>query len=97
MRNGRLVYYSFHSYPIRHICARISIFIQAYHPGGWIAAQPGCFHVQDGKGFIWDGYFNGLQRYDGSRFIYYPEMLSNPAEELTNGAEIYADNKNNLL
>ncbi len=53
--------------------------------------------AQDSKGFIWIATHNGLQRYDGSGFIYYPEMLSNPAEEITNGAEIYADNKNNLL
>src|SRR5258706_9629501 len=53
--------------------------------------------TQDGRGFIWVATLNGLQRYDGSRFIYYPEMLSNAAEELTNGAEVYADNKNNLL
>src|SRR5436190_308 len=53
--------------------------------------------AQDRKGFIWLATSNGLQRYDGSRFIHYPEMLSNPAEEPTNGAELYADNKNNLL
>jgi ligand-binding sensor domain-containing protein len=53
--------------------------------------------VQDKKGFIWMATSNGLQRYDGSRFVYYPEMLSNPSGDLTNGAELYADNKNNLL
>src|SRR5216684_328696 len=53
--------------------------------------------VQDGKGFIWVATPNGLQRYDGSRFIYYPEMLSSPDEGYTNGAEMYADKKNNLL
>ena len=53
--------------------------------------------TQDGKGFIWIATRNGLQRYDGSRFIYYPEMLSNPAEGLTPGAEICTDKKENLL
>jgi ligand-binding sensor domain-containing protein/putative methionine-R-sulfoxide reductase with GAF domain len=53
--------------------------------------------VQDGKGFIWIATLNGLQRYDGSRFIYYSEMLSNAAEGLTAGADMYADKKNNLL
>jgi ligand-binding sensor domain-containing protein/putative methionine-R-sulfoxide reductase with GAF domain len=53
--------------------------------------------TQDGKGFIWIATLNGLQRYDGSHFIYYPEMLSNPAEGLTAGAEMYADKKNKLL
>ena len=53
--------------------------------------------AQDGKGFMWIATTNGLQRYDGSRFIYYPEMLSNPAERLTVSVEMYADKKNNLL
>ncbi|NOT90371.1 ligand-binding sensor domain-containing protein [Ferruginibacter sp.] len=53
--------------------------------------------TQDKKGFIWIASLNGLQRYDGSRFIYYPGMLNNAAEGLTPGAEIYADKKNNLL
>jgi ligand-binding sensor domain-containing protein/putative methionine-R-sulfoxide reductase with GAF domain len=53
--------------------------------------------TQDGKGFIWIASRNGLQRYDGSQFIYYPEMLSDAAKGRTPGAEIYADKKNNLL
>ncbi|MGZ8559349.1 MAG: two-component regulator propeller domain-containing protein, partial [Chitinophagaceae bacterium] len=53
--------------------------------------------TQDGKGFIWVATLNGLQRYDGSRFIHYPEMLSDPAGGRTPGAEINADKKNNLL
>lgn len=53
--------------------------------------------AQDGKGFIWVATHNGLQRYDGSRFVYYPEMLSNPAEGVRASAGIYADKKNNLL
>ena len=53
--------------------------------------------AQDGKGFVWIATLNGLQRYDGSRFVYYPEMLSNPAATLTGGAEMYIDKKSNLL
>lgn len=53
--------------------------------------------VQDNKGFIWIVTLNGLQRFDGSRFVYYPEMLSNFAEEFIPGAEMYADKKNNVL
>ncbi|WP_462252123.1 ligand-binding sensor domain-containing protein [Ferruginibacter sp.] len=53
--------------------------------------------VQDAKGFIWIATANGLQRYDGSRFIYYPEMLSSPLGMLTNAVNMYADNKNNRL
>ena len=52
---------------------------------------------QDNKGFIWMATLNGLQRYDGSRFTFYPEMLNNPAEGLTPGAEMYSDKINNLL
>ena len=53
--------------------------------------------AQDNKGFIWIATVNGLQRFDGSRFIYHPEMLSNPLGGRTSGATIYADKKNNLL
>jgi ligand-binding sensor domain-containing protein len=53
--------------------------------------------VQDGKGFMWIATNNGLQRYDGSRFINYPETLTNPAEGHASGVEMYADKKNNLL
>ena len=53
--------------------------------------------AQDGKGFIWIANANGLQRYDGSRFVYYPEMLSDPSKGFTFSADMYADKKNNLL
>ncbi|GAB2823106.1 ligand-binding sensor domain-containing protein [Ferruginibacter profundus] len=52
---------------------------------------------QDNKGFIWMATLNGLQRYDGSRFTYYPEMLNNPAEGLTPGAEMYSDKARDIL
>jgi sensor histidine kinase YesM/streptogramin lyase len=53
--------------------------------------------AQDAKGFIWVAGANGLQRYDGSHFIYYPDMLSNPAEGLTPGADMSADKAENVL
>ena len=53
--------------------------------------------VQDSRGFIWIATANGLQRYDGSRFVYYPEMLSSPAQVLTSGVNMYADKNNNQL
>jgi ligand-binding sensor domain-containing protein len=53
--------------------------------------------AQDDKGFIWVATPNGLQRYDGSRFVYYPEMLGSSTAWLTSGVEMYADEKNNLL
>jgi ligand-binding sensor domain-containing protein/putative methionine-R-sulfoxide reductase with GAF domain/anti-sigma regulatory factor (Ser/Thr protein kinase) len=54
--------------------------------------------VQDGKGFIWILTPNGLQRYDGSRFVNYPFDLNNPAR-ITNTSDLYlyADKKNNTL
>jgi len=53
--------------------------------------------TQDGKGFIWIATPNGLQRYDGSRFIKYPEMLNNADEGLTSTAEMYADKNKGLI
>lgn len=68
-----------------------------------IAQADGLLHnqvfgiTQDKKGFIWLATLNGLQRYDGSRFINYPGILSNAAEGLTPGAEIYADKAADIL
>ena len=53
--------------------------------------------TQDGKGFIWIVTSAGLQRYDGNRFLFVPEMISDPSEIVTDGAILYADNKNNLI
>ncbi len=53
--------------------------------------------TQDGKGFIWVATQNGLQRYDGSRFTTYPEMLNNPDDGLTYNAEMFADKTNNTV
>lgn len=53
--------------------------------------------AQDSKGFVWIATSNGLQRYDGSRFIYYPDTVTNPAEGPGTGSAMYADKKNNLL
>ncbi|MEJ7587347.1 MAG: two-component regulator propeller domain-containing protein [Ferruginibacter sp.] len=53
--------------------------------------------TQDARGFIWIATRNGLQRYDGSSFSYYPDMLSDPLGGQNFGAEIYADKTNNYL
>ncbi|MGG9962860.1 two-component regulator propeller domain-containing protein [Ferruginibacter sp. SUN106] len=53
--------------------------------------------TQDKKGFIWIATTNGLQRYDGVSFINYTAALSNPAEGLTQGIDMSADKKNDLL
>jgi len=54
--------------------------------------------VQDTKGYIWILTSNGLQRYDGSRFINYPYDLNNPNYlSHTRDADLFADKKNNCL
>ncbi len=54
--------------------------------------------VQDGKGFIWILTPNGLQRYDGSRFVNYTYDLNNPAGIFdTREAQLFADKKRNCL
>ena len=53
--------------------------------------------TQDNKGYIWLATRNGLQRYDGTRFTYYPDIMSNPAEAVTFGAEMYCDKKTNSI
>ena len=52
---------------------------------------------QDDKGFIWVATSNGLQRYDGSRFVYYPEIISDPTIGFTFGCDMYTEEKRNLL
>ncbi len=53
--------------------------------------------TQDRKGFLWISTTNGLQRYDGSRFVWYPDFLCNPYDEVTYLSEIYADNSKDQL
>ncbi len=53
--------------------------------------------TQDAKGFIWLVSKNGLQRYDGARFLNYTEMLTNPAEPSATGAMAYADTAANCV
>jgi ligand-binding sensor domain-containing protein/putative methionine-R-sulfoxide reductase with GAF domain/anti-sigma regulatory factor (Ser/Thr protein kinase) len=47
--------------------------------------------AQDKKGYIWIASNNGLQRYDGTSFVNYPQMQSNPA------VAIHADTRDNTL
>jgi ligand-binding sensor domain-containing protein len=68
-----------------------------------ITQQDGLLHnqvldiQQDKRGFIWIVTSNGLQRYDGSRFVNFKEMLNDPYEKLNNGARLFSDEKNNWL
>ena len=52
--------------------------------------------TQDAKGFIWIVTPNGLQRYDGSRFVYYPSLLNSSSQGIIPGAEMYVDKQQNL-
>ncbi|MEO6231729.1 MAG: two-component regulator propeller domain-containing protein [Ferruginibacter sp.] len=47
--------------------------------------------AQDDKGFIWILTSNGLQRYDGSRFVNYHDIVNSPSSSFSNGAELYID------
>jgi len=54
--------------------------------------------AQDGKGYIWILTTNGLQRFDGSRFVNYPYNLNSRGGIIdTRDAKIVADKKNNAL
>jgi ligand-binding sensor domain-containing protein/putative methionine-R-sulfoxide reductase with GAF domain len=53
--------------------------------------------AQDHKGFIWIATANGLQRYDGSSFINFTEMLKGYTESRNEGAFLYADKKSHQL
>ncbi len=54
--------------------------------------------VQDNKGFIWILTPNGLQRYDGSRYVNYSYDLNNPAGIFdTREAQLFADKRRNCL
>ncbi len=54
--------------------------------------------VQDGKGFIWLLTSNGLQRYDGERFVNFPyEVNSKTGIKDAGTSDLFADKKNNCL
>ncbi len=54
--------------------------------------------VQDGKGFIWILTRNGLQRYDGSRFVNYPyDVTRSGGAAYSSDYSLFADKKNNRL
>ena len=54
--------------------------------------------VQDAKGYIWILTPNGLQRYDGTRFVNYPFDLNNPDYiKDSREANLFSDKKNNCL
>jgi ligand-binding sensor domain-containing protein len=52
---------------------------------------------QDAKGFIWILSLNGLQRYDGTRFINHQRIVNNSVNGITGISELYSDNQRNEL
>ena len=53
--------------------------------------------IQDRKGFIWVGTYNGLQRYDGSNFINFKNIPSNKSSILYNIiSQLCEDGKGNI-
>src|SRR5688500_1962271 len=91
-------------YRIGVILVFFSLNLPAQHPGKYIFRHidqaDGLLHndvysvSQDAKGYIWILTANGLQRYDGTRFINYPRIVSDGKIEL---GDLYADNKQNEL
>lgn len=54
--------------------------------------------AQDGRGFMWMVSPNGLQRYDGSRFVNYRYDMNSPSgNTYTPSCHLFADKKNNNL
>ena len=53
--------------------------------------------VQDDKGYMWFATINGLQRYDGNKFITFKHQSGNPFSiPYNNVARVYFDRQNNL-
>lgn len=52
---------------------------------------------QDARGFMWMLTPNGLQRYDGTRFVNYQGIVNDASRGMTYGAVLYADNRKNEI
>jgi ligand-binding sensor domain-containing protein len=52
--------------------------------------------TQDAKGFIWIGSVNGLQRFDGQRFVNYQDMVYGNNNKIISVESLYFDNKEGL-
>jgi ligand-binding sensor domain-containing protein/putative methionine-R-sulfoxide reductase with GAF domain len=53
--------------------------------------------TQDHKGFIWVSTTNGLQRYDGANFVFYPETTTSPFGSRNYGTIIQANKNDQTL
>src|SRR4029079_13858543 len=52
---------------------------------------------QDKRGFIWILTTNGLQRYDGSRFLNYSDITNQYSYELIHDSNLYVDTLHNAV
>lgn len=52
---------------------------------------------QDKRGFIWILTLNGLQRYDGSRFLNYPRISDQSSYSILHDSEMYMDTFSNFI
>jgi len=52
---------------------------------------------QDQRGFMWILTWNGLQRYDGSRFVNYPEIINRASFGVFHDSELYVDTLRNKI
>ncbi|MDQ6755606.1 MAG: histidine kinase [Bacteroidota bacterium] len=52
--------------------------------------------IQDSKGFIWIGSANGLQRFDGNRFVNYQDEILSHDKQLIEVESLYFDNKDGI-
>ena len=84
-------------------CSRL--FAQPFLSPGFehIGTQDGLAHrvvndiMQDHKGYIWMATQNGLQRYDGQRFMTWHKNFDNPASlPSDNVSKVYEDHANNI-
>lgn len=52
---------------------------------------------QDTNGYMWILTWNGLQRYDGSRFVHYPEIINGYSFGTFHDSELYIDTSANCI
>jgi len=65
-------------------------------PDGLLDNKVAAF-AQDRRGFIWIGSYNGLQRYDGIRFVNYRDLMAGEAKNLTGVTRIDTASGNRLF
>ena len=86
-------------------CWKALVSAQALQPHTFrhIDQTDGLFHNsvrnigQDKRGFIWILTLNGLQRYDGYRFVNYPEITRQSSMSIIGDSDLFVDTLHNLV